>query len=74
MAEKEFMLCKFFCSVALTSVIVFGQGRGRARFNVAHRRPDYAIDAQIDPNAQTILPRPRSGSLRLTISPVFLSS
>lgn len=49
------MLCKFFCSVALTSVIVFGQGLGqgqvqRSRMDV----DDYAIDAQIDPNAQTI--------------------
>jgi aminopeptidase N len=55
------MLSKFCCAVALTSAIVLGQGLGqgisqgqaqpqRSRMDVE----DYAIDAQIDPNAQTI--------------------
>jgi aminopeptidase N len=53
------MLSKLFCSVALTSAMVFGQGLGpgpaqsqpqRSRMDVE----DYAIDAQIDPDAQTI--------------------
>jgi tetratricopeptide (TPR) repeat protein len=51
------MLRKFYCLVALTSVIVFGQGLGQGQAQSQRSRmdvDDYAIDAQIDPNAQTI--------------------
>jgi tetratricopeptide (TPR) repeat protein len=49
------MLCRFFCSVALTSVIVFGQGLAQS----PSQRPrldvdNYTIDAQVDPAGQTI--------------------
>jgi len=49
------MLCRFFCSVALTSAIVFGQGLAqnqsqRPRLDV----DNYTIDAQVDPAGQTI--------------------
>ena len=51
------MLSKLFCSVALTSAIAFGQGLGQGQGQAQRPRmdvDDYAIDAQIDPNAQTI--------------------
>jgi aminopeptidase N len=43
--------------VALTSAIVFGQGLGQGQGQPQRSRmdvDDYAIDAQVDPNAQTI--------------------
>src|SRR5438105_6505547 len=49
------MLSKFFGLAALSSAILFGQGQGpgqsqRPRMDVEN----YAIDAQVDPSAQTI--------------------
>jgi len=51
------MLSKFLCSVALTSAILFGQGLGQGQGQIQRSRMDvdnYTIDAQVDPNAQTI--------------------
>ena len=51
------MLSKLFCSVALASAIVMGQGLGQGQSQPQRSRmdvDDYAIDAQIDPSAQTI--------------------
>ena len=58
------MLSKLFCSVALTSAVLtsaiaFGQGLGQSQSQSQSQRSrldveDYAIDAQIDPSAQTI--------------------
>lgn len=49
------MLCRFFCSVALTSAIVFGQGLGQSQSQRPRLDVDnYTIDAQVDPAGQTI--------------------
>jgi aminopeptidase N len=49
------MLCRFFCSVALTSVIVFGQGLAQSQSQRPRLDVDnYTIDAQVDPTGQTI--------------------
>src|SRR5579862_3240361 len=53
------MLSKFFCSVAITSAVVLGQGLGQSQSQSQAQRSrmdvdDYAIDAQVDPSAQTI--------------------
>jgi len=51
------MLSELFCSVVLSSAIVLGQGLGQSQSQSQRSRmdvDDYAIDAQVDPNAQTI--------------------
>src|SRR5512140_2896644 len=51
------MLSKFFCSVVLTSAVLFGQGLGQGQGQIQRSRMDvdnYTIDAQVDPSAQTI--------------------
>jgi tetratricopeptide (TPR) repeat protein len=49
------MLSKFFGLVALTSAILFGQGQGQGQAQRPRMDVDsYTIDAQVDPNAQTI--------------------
>jgi tetratricopeptide (TPR) repeat protein len=49
------MLCRFFCSVALTSAIVFGQGLAQSQSQRPRLDVDnYTIDAQVDPAGQTI--------------------